>query len=135
VDNRLSLVPPLAARWHLRAAQLGAGRTPSDRDRPGCAKPGPQDSGSRSARPPGVGGEACGYDGGKKARGKKRHLLVDTEGLVPKAKVHSAKVPDQDGSKLLANSARTAMSGLKHLWLGEGYEGRGTRWVEEKHTG
>ncbi len=39
----------------------------------------------------------------------KRHLLlVDTEGLVLKAKVHSAKVPDQDGLKLLLDSARTA---------------------------
>jgi hypothetical protein len=48
-----------------------------------------------------VGGEQRGYDGGKKTRGRKRHLLVDTEGLVLKVKVHSAKVPDQDGLKLL----------------------------------
>ena len=64
-------------------------------------------------------------------RGRKRHLLVDTEGFVLKAKVHSAKVPDQDGLKLLLDSARTAVSGLKHLWLDAGYEGRGKRWVEE----
>ena len=49
---------------------------------------------SQSAKTTGVGGEARGYDGGKKVRGRKRHLLVDTEGLVLKAKVHSAKVPD-----------------------------------------
>src|SRR5919112_1866664 len=35
---------------------------------------------SQSARTTGVGGEARGYDGGKKIRGRKRHLLVDTEG-------------------------------------------------------
>jgi transposase len=52
------------------------------------------------------------------ARHSKRHLLVDTEGLVLKAKVHSANVPDQDGLKLLLDSARTAVSELKHLWLG-----------------
>jgi putative transposase len=52
---------------------------------------------SQSARSTGVGGEQRGYDGNKKLRGRKRHLLVDTEGLVLKAKVHSAKVPDQDG--------------------------------------
>jgi hypothetical protein len=41
-----------------------------------------------------VGGEQRGYDGGKKVRGRKRHLLVDTEGFELKAKeVHSAKVP------------------------------------------
>ena len=88
---------------------------------------------SQSAKTTGVGGEARGYDGGKKVRGRKRHLLVDTEGLVLKAKVHSAKVPDQDGLKLLLNSARTAISGLKHLWLDAGYEGRGKRWAEETH--
>lgn len=57
---------------------------------------------SQSAKTTGVGGEARGYElGGKKVRGRKRHLLVDTEGLVLKAKVHSAKVPDQDGIKLV----------------------------------
>jgi hypothetical protein len=39
-----------------------------------------------------VGGEQRGYDGGKKVKGCKRHNLVDTEGFVLKAKVHSAKV-------------------------------------------
>ena len=86
---------------------------------------------SQSAKTTGVGGEQRGYDGAKKVRGRKRHLLVDTEGLVLKAKVHSAKVPDQDGLKLLLDSARTAVSGLKHLWLDAGYQGRGKRWVEE----
>jgi putative transposase len=86
---------------------------------------------SQSAKTTGVGGEHRGYDGGKKIRGRKRHLLVDTEGLVLKAKVHSAKVPDQDGLKLLLDSAYTAVSGLKHLWLDAGYEGRGRRWAEE----
>ena len=86
---------------------------------------------SQSAKTTGVGGEHRGYDGGKKIRGRKRHLLVDTEGLVLKAKVHSAKVPDQDGLKLLLDSACTAVSGLKHLWLDAGYEGRGRRWAEE----
>ncbi len=72
---------------------------------------------SQSAKTTGVGGQQRGYDGGKKVRGRKRHLLVDTEGLVLKAKVHSAKIPDQDGLKLLLDSACTAMSGLKHLSL------------------
>jgi putative transposase len=86
---------------------------------------------SQSAKTTGVGGEARGYDGGKKIRGRKRHLLVDTEGFVLKAKVHSAKIPDQDGLRLLLESAGTAVSELKHLWLDAGYEGRGKRWAEE----
>ncbi len=48
-----------------------------------------------------------------------------------KAKVHSAKVPDQDGLRLLLESARAEAARLKHLWLDAGYEGRGKRWAEE----
>jgi putative transposase len=52
---------------------------------------------SQSAKTTGVGGEARGYDGGKKVRGRKRHILVDTEGLLLKVKVHSARGADQAG--------------------------------------
>ncbi len=86
---------------------------------------------SQTTKTTGVGGEHRGYDGNKKVRGRKRHLLVDTEGLVLKAKVHSAKVPDQDGLKLLLESARGGLSRPKHPWLDAGYEGRGRRWAEE----
>ena len=49
---------------------------------------------SKSVKSTGVGGDQCGYDGGKKVKGGKRHLLVAPEGSVLKAKVHSAKVMD-----------------------------------------
>ena len=49
---------------------------------------------SQSAKTTGVGDEQRGFDGGKKVRGRKRHLLVDTEGLVVEARLHSAKVLD-----------------------------------------
>jgi putative transposase len=64
-----------------------------------------------------VGGEQRGYDGGgKKVRGRKRHLLVNTEGLVLRVKVHSAKVPDQeDAIKLLVKAARQRLPHLSHL--------------------
>jgi putative transposase len=86
---------------------------------------------SQSAKTSGAGGEQRGYDGGKKIYGRKRHLLVDTEGLVLKAKIHSAKVPEQDGLRLLLEAARNEITRLKHLWLDAGYEGRGKRWAEE----
>jgi putative transposase len=86
---------------------------------------------SQSAKTTGVGGEERGYDGGKKIHGRKRHLLVDTEGLVVKVKVHSAKMPDQDGLKLLLEAAWRELRWLEHLWLDAGYEGRGKRWVQE----
>jgi transposase len=70
---------------------------------------------SQSAKTTRVGGEARGYDGEKKVRGRKRHLLVDTEGLVLRAMVHSAKVPDQDGIKLLLEGACDRLPRLSHL--------------------
>src|SRR3712207_4048836 len=86
---------------------------------------------SQSAKTTRVGGEARGYDGGKKVRGRKRHLLVDTEGLVLKANVHSAKVPDQDGIKLLLKGVRDRLPRLSHLWVDAGYQGRGKEWAEK----
>ena len=42
-----------------------------------------------------------GFDAGKKIKGKKRHILVDTHGLLMQAIVHSASVQDRDGGVLL----------------------------------
>jgi putative transposase len=87
---------------------------------------------SQSAKTSGVGGEQRGYDGAKKVRGQKRHLLVDTQGLVLRVKVHSAKVPDQDGIKLLLKAARERLPRLSHLWVDAGYQGRGKEWAEQE---
>jgi len=58
---------------------------------------------SQSVKSTAVGGEERGYDGGKKeVKGRKwRHIFVDTEGLVLKVRVHSAKVMDYEGIKTL----------------------------------
>jgi putative transposase len=50
-------------------------------------------------------------------KGRKRHLLVDTEGLVLKAKVHSAKVLDQEGIKALLDGTKEKFPRLSHLWV------------------
>jgi putative transposase len=88
---------------------------------------------SQSIKTTGVGGEERGYDGGKKIRGRKRHLLVDTEGFVLKAKVHSAKVLDHEGIKPLLERAGEQFSRLSHLWVDNGYRGedKGKDWVEK----
>jgi putative transposase len=86
---------------------------------------------SQSVKTSGVGGEQRGYDGAKKVKGRKRHLLVDTQGLVLEAKVHSANVQDRDGIKLLLEPAKIGLPRLFHLWLDAGYtgEGKGAGWV------
>src|SRR4028118_1484651 len=82
---------------------------------------------SQSAKTTGVGGEQRGFDGGKKVRGRKRHILVDTEGLVVEARVHSAKVPDQDGIGRLLEPARSRLPRLSSLWVGAGDGGQERR--------
>ena len=48
--------------------------------------------------------DPSGYDAGKKIKGKKRHILVDTQGLLMHAIVHAADVQDRDGGVLLMAS-------------------------------
>jgi hypothetical protein len=66
-----------------------------------------------------------------KVKGCKRHLLVDTEGFVLKAKVHSAKVMDYEGIKLLLEHAEQQFWRLSYLWLDAGYRGedKGKDWI------
>jgi putative transposase len=81
---------------------------------------------SQTAKTTGVGGRERGFDPAKGVEGRKRHLLVDTEGLVMQARVHSAKVPDADGIRLLLEPVRGRLGRLWHLWVEAGYQGRGT---------
>jgi putative transposase len=60
---------------------------------------------------------------------------VDTEGLVLKAKVHSAKVMDYEGIKSLLGRANERFPRLRHLWLDAGYRGEdkgADYWVQKK---
>jgi len=88
---------------------------------------------SQSVKTTGVGG-ARGYDGGKQVKGRKRHLLVDTEGFVLTVAVHPANIMDRDGVKLLlpTETIRTHFPRLQHIWLDAGYNGRGKGkdWIE-----
>jgi transposase len=88
---------------------------------------------SQSVKSTAVGGEQRGYDGGKKVKGRKRHILVDTEGFVLKAKIHSAKVMDYEGINSLLQRANEQFPRLRHLWLDAGYKGedKGADWVQK----
>ncbi len=61
------------------------------------------------------------------------HLLVNTQGLVLKAKVHSAKVQDREGIKILLDLAPDHLPCLSRLWMDAGYtgEGKGADWAQK----
>ena len=65
-----------------------------------------------------------GYDAGKKVKGRKRHILVDTLGLLLKAKVLTADVQDRDGAKMLFSEIKETMPRLQLIWADGGYRGK-----------
>jgi putative transposase len=78
------------------------------------------------------GGEERGYDGAKKLTGRKRHIVVDTQGLVLKAKVHSAGIQDRAGVPALLADVRQLFPRLAHVWVDQGYTGTGKAWIEDQ---
>src|SRR5476649_71183 len=64
-----------------------------------------------------------GYDAGKKIKGKKRHILVDTLGLLLHAIVHPADIQDRDGGILLLATLFGIYPFLKKLFADGGYQG------------
>jgi len=71
-----------------------------------------------------------GYDAGKKVNGRKRHLLVDTLGLVLMVVVHAANIQDRDGARLLLEKARGRFPRLRLIWADGGYTGKLVDWVK-----
>ena len=65
--------------------------------------------------------KAC--DAGKKISGKKRHILVDTQGLLLAAIVHAADIHDFDGGALLMSVLFAEFPFLLKLYAGGGYQG------------
>ena len=83
---------------------------------------------SQSVKTTEVSGER-GYDAGKKIKGRKRHLLVDTMGLLLLVVVHGANIQDRDGAKLVFAKAKNLCPRLALLWADGGYAGKLVGWV------
>jgi putative transposase len=75
------------------------------------------------------GGDQRGYDAGKKTFGRKRHILVDTIGLLLLVVVHSAGIQDRDGAKLVLAPLAHAFTRLRKIWADSGYAGALVNWV------
>jgi transposase len=78
-----------------------------------------------------VGAAACGYDGGKKIKGQKRHIVVDTLGLLLCVIVTAASVQDRDGAHPLLALLREKFSTISLVWADGGYAGRLVTWAKQ----
>jgi putative transposase len=80
------------------------------------------------------GGLECGFDAGKKVTGRKRHLVVDTLGLLLRVVVTAGDVQDRDGAQIVLQGLaeqEELIQRLKLIWADGGYRGTLIAWVEE----
>ena len=106
-------------RWHsINHALLMKAREAAGRE----ASPSAGVIDSQSVKTTEAGGPR-GYDAGKKVKGRKRHLLTDTTGLLVAAIVHTADVQDRDGAPPLLATIRHSFPWLRHVFADAAYAG------------
>ncbi len=76
-----------------------------------------------------VGAATRGFDAGKKVNGRKRHIVVDTLGLLIVVMVTAASVQDRDGGRRVLAKARMAMPSIARVWADGGYAGKLVRFA------
>jgi transposase len=103
-----------------RGEETGFPRSNKETDQERCAAPKPLD---KKAHTRGARIDPHGYDAGKKIKGKKRHILVDTLGLLLHAIIHPADIQDRDGGILLLSTLFGLYPFLKKLFADGGYQG------------
>lgn len=79
-----------------------------------------------------VGRDRRGYDAGKKTAGTKRHIVVDTIGMLLMVLVTSASVQDRDGAVTLLAALRKSFGTIKLVWADGGYAGQLVTWAKDK---
>jgi putative transposase len=128
VEDRLPLLPLLAAGRPLAAHPASATR-PRAGSAGEAANPQRRDPGQPKREDHRKGGPH-GYDGAKKVNGRKRHLLVDTLGLLLAVHVTPADVGDRDGAaELLRRLDRRHVPRLRWGWADGGYRGAFLAWA------
>ena len=85
---------------------------------------------SQTVKTPDQAGER-GYDAGKKIKGRKRHLAVDSLGLILHLLITSAAMQDRDAAKTLIKTLVGLFGRLQIIWADGGYLGSLVQWVKQ----
>src|SRR6476660_5529187 len=75
-------------------------------------------------------GEERGYDAGKQVKGRKRHIVVDTLGLLLLVMVTSASTQDRDGGVQLCDEIQQQFAHIKKIWADSSYRGELVEYVQ-----
>jgi putative transposase len=76
---------------------------------------------------------ARGFAGGKQRAGRKRHIRVDTPGVLLAVVVHPANLPDRQGGKLDFNAMGKTFPRLQRIWADQGYTGGLIPWAAQEY--
>jgi len=74
-----------------------------------------------------------GYDAGKKIKGRKRHILTDTLGLVLAVVVHAANIQDRDAADAVVAAGRSSVPTIQRIYADSGYAGTCKQRLEARH--
>ncbi|MDR1347718.1 MAG: IS5 family transposase [Prevotellaceae bacterium] len=78
---------------------------------------------SQSVKTTRVGGESRGVDGGKKVKGRKRHIITDTNGLLLAVEIHAANERDGKAGFRVIKSLSDRFERMKKIYADGGYRG------------
>jgi transposase len=125
----LPAVPELADAWNLGAGEQGVTGTgppgagaKRHTQRGDCRFPVGQDGAKRGRR---------GYDAGKKIKGRKRHIAVDTQGNLLTVVVHSAGIQDRVGARAVSTRLFCRFDTIAKVFVDGGYTGTLIEWAEQ----
>jgi len=121
-------------RWRLTGLWPQLNATLRERVRQGAGKAAEPSAAILDSQSIKTGDQACasGYDAGKKIEGRKRHVVVDTLGLLLHVVVGPASVQDRDGARPVLQAVLARFARLRKIWADAGYAGALVAWVRER---
>lgn len=117
-----------------RARHLGAGAERTARateNHEGTKRPAERGDRGFAIGEDGCKGRQRGFDAGKKIKGRKRHIAVDTQGFLLAVIVHSAGIQDRVAARAVLMRLFSTFTDIKTVFVDGGYTGKLLGWAKE----